>query len=91
MRDLKKNKSVTVTLYLQIYRNWYFRNKRKWFSVKRKLFPNGNSALNQWNYSHGPKMHRKYRTKNPFKVSATPVLDLDQNRKQLFIKALIPC
>ena len=25
------------------------------------------------------------------KVSATPVPDLDQNRKRLFIKAMIPC
>ena len=39
MRDLKKNKSVTVTLYLQICRNGCFWNKRK-------LFPNGNDAPN---------------------------------------------
>ena len=39
-----KNKSVTVTLYLQICRNGCFLNKRKWFSVKRKLFSNGNGA-----------------------------------------------
>ena len=45
MRDLKKNKSVTITLYLQICRNGCFWNKRKWFSVKRKLFPNGNDAV----------------------------------------------
>ena len=45
----------------------------------------------QWNNFHKPKMHIKYRTRNPFKVSATLVPDLDQNRKQLFIKALIPC
>ena len=46
MRDLKKylNKSVTVTLYLQIFQNVCFWIKRKWFSVKQKLFPNGNSA-----------------------------------------------
>ena len=47
MRDLKKklNKSVTVTLYLQICRNGCFWIKQKWFSVKQKLFPNGNGAL----------------------------------------------
>ena len=44
MRYLKKNKTVTVTLYLQICRNECFWNKRKRFSVKRKLFPNGNDA-----------------------------------------------
>ena len=44
MRDLKKNKSVTVTLYLHICRNECFWSKQKWFSVKQKLFPNGNSA-----------------------------------------------
>ena len=37
MRYLKKNKTVTVTLYLQICRNGCFWNKRK-------LFPNGNGA-----------------------------------------------
>ena len=46
MRDLKKklNKSVTVTLYLQICRNGCFWIKQKWFLVKQKLFPNGNDA-----------------------------------------------
>ena len=44
MRDFKKNKSVTVTLYLHIFRNGCFWNKRKQFSMKRKLFPNGNGA-----------------------------------------------
>ena len=45
MRDLKKiNKSVIVTLYLQICQDGCFQNKRKWFSVKRKIFPNGNGA-----------------------------------------------
>ena len=47
MRYLKKvlNKSIIVTLYLQIFRNGCFWNKRKWFSMKQKLFPNGNGAL----------------------------------------------
>ena len=45
----------------------------------------------QWNRFHRPQKHRKSRTINPFKVSATPVPDLDQNRKRLFINALIPC
>ena len=45
----------------------------------------------QWNISHRPQMHRKFITRNAFKVSATPVPDLDQNQKQLFINALIPC
>ena len=84
----KKNKSITVTLYLQICRNGCFWNKRKRFSVKQKLFP---KFRTQWNNSHMPKMHRKSKTRNPFKVSATLVPDLDQNRKRLFIKALIPC
>ena len=45
MRDLKKqNKSVTVTLYLQICRYGCFWIKQKRFSMKRKLFPNGNDA-----------------------------------------------
>ena len=39
-----KNKSVTVTLYLQICRNGCFWRKQKWFSVKQKLFPNGNDT-----------------------------------------------
>ena len=42
--EIKKNKTVTVTLYLQICRNGCFWSKRKRFSVKRKLFPNGNGA-----------------------------------------------
>ena len=46
MRDLKKiNKSITVTLYLQIFRNGCFWIKWKQFLMKRKLFPNGNGAL----------------------------------------------
>ena len=46
MRDLKKNlnKSVTVTLYLQICRNGCFWSKQKWFLVKQKLFTNGNDT-----------------------------------------------
>ena len=36
-------------------------------------------------------MHRKSRTINPFKGSATPIPDLDQNQKWLFINSLIPC
>ena len=44
--EIKKNKTVTVTLYLQICRNGCFWSKRKRFSVKRKLFPNGNGAPN---------------------------------------------
>ena len=45
----------------------------------------------KWNSSHMPQIQKKYRTRNPFKVSATSVPDLDQNRKRLFINALIPC
>ena len=47
MRDLKKklNKSITVTLYLQICRNGCFWIKRQQFLVKQKLFSNGNDAL----------------------------------------------
>ena len=44
MRDLKKNKFATVTLYLQIWRNRCFWIKQKRLSMKRKLFPNVNSA-----------------------------------------------
>ena len=46
MRDLKKklSKSITVTLYLQICRNGCFWNKWKQFSMKQKLFTNGNGA-----------------------------------------------
>ena len=88
MRDLKKNKSVTVISYLQICRNGCFWNKQKQFSMKKKLFPNGNSAMDN---SHRPQIHKKYRSRNPFKVSATLVPNLDQNRKRLFINDLIPC
>ena len=45
MRDLQKNKFVTVTLYLQICRNECFWIKQKQFSMKRKLFANGNDTL----------------------------------------------
>ena len=87
----KKNKSVIVTLYLQIFRNGCFWSKQKWFSMKRNYFLMEMALRIKWNISHKPKMHRKSRTRNPFKVSATPVPDLDQNRKWLFIKDLIPC
>ena len=39
----------------------------------------------------GHKYTKKSRTRNPLKVLATPDPDLYQNRKRLFIKALIPC
>ena len=93
MRDLKKiNKSIIITLYLQIFRNGCFWSKRKRFSVKRKLFPNGNGALDAMEQLPWATNAQKIqKTRNPFKVSATPVPDLDQNRKWLFIKALIPC
>ena len=93
MRDLRKekNKSVTITLYLQICRNGCFWSKQKRFSMKRKLFPNGNGASDAMEQLLQAKIHRKSRNKNHFKVSATPIPDLDQNRKRLFIKALIPC
>ena len=45
----------------------------------------------QWNSSHKPQIHKNSRTKNHFKVSATLVPNLYQNRKRLFINALIPC
>ena len=50
MRDLKKNKSITVTLYLHIFRNGCFWKKWKRFLVERKLFPNGNGAPNTMEY-----------------------------------------
>ena len=87
----KKNKSVTVTLYLQICRNGCFWSKQKRFSLKQNYFPMETVLQTQWNSSHRPKIHIKSKNKNPFKLSATPVQDLDQNRKRLFIKALIPC
>ena len=45
----------------------------------------------QWNSSHRTQMHKNSRTKNPFKVLATPVEDLDHNQKRLFINTRIPC
>ena len=45
----------------------------------------------QWNSSHRQKMHRNSKTRNLFKVSATSVPDLDQNRKRFFINNIIPC
>ena len=45
----------------------------------------------QWNISHRPQMHRESQNRNHFKVSTTPVPNLDQNRKWLFINVLIPC
>ena len=76
MRDLQ-TKSVTVTLYLQICQNGCFWNNWKWFSVKKKLFPNGNDTSDAMEQLTQAKKHKKSRTKNPFKVSATPVPDLD--------------
>ena len=91
MRFKKKSKYVTVTLYLQICRNGYFWSKRKWFSVNENCFQMETVVGMQWNSSHRPQIHKKSRTRNPFKVSATPVPYLDQNQKRLFIKDLIPC
>ena len=61
------------------------------FAETKNYFPMETALRTQWNSSHRPQMHRKSKTRNPFKFSATPVLDLDQNRKRLFIKDLIPC
>ena len=44
------------------------------------------TLLTQWNSSHGLQIHRKSRTRNAFKVLATRVPYLYQNRKRLFIK-----
>ena len=38
----------------------------------------------------GHKCTKNPKNRNPFKVLATLVPDLDQNRKRLFIKAMIP-
>ena len=59
--------------------------------MKQKLFTNVNGAPDAMEQLPQATNAQKCRTKNPFKVSATPIPDLDQNRKQLFIKALIPC
>ena len=67
------------------------RSNRNGFWWNENYFPMEMALLMQWNSSHRPKMHKKSRNKNPFKLSATPVPDLDQNRKRLFIKDLIPC
>ena len=39
----------------------------------------------------GHKCTENPKTRNLFKVSATPAPDLDQNQKRVFINALIPC
>ena len=77
MRDLKKNKSVTVTLYLQICRNGCFWNKRKQFSMKTK-------TLSQWKRRSGrngiaPTGHKC--TENPETLSK-----FLQHRFQILIK-----
>ena len=70
MRDLKKklNKSVTVTLYLQICRNRCFWSKRKRFSVKRKLFPNGNGALDTMEKLPWGTNAQKLQNQKPFQI-----------------------
>ena len=80
MRDFeKKNKSVTVTLYLQICRNECFWSIRKWFSVKRKLFPNGNSASNA--------MEQLPRATNAQKIqNQKPLKKFRQHRFKILIK-----
>ena len=79
MRDLKKNKCVTVTLYLQIYRNGCFWSKRKWFSVKRKLFPNRNGASDA--------MEQLPQATNAHKIQKPETLSkFRQHRFQILIK-----
>ena len=67
------------------------RSNRNGFWWNENYLPMETARRTQWNSSHRPQMHKKSRTRNPFKVSATPVPDLDQNWKRLFINALIPC
>ena len=71
---------------------WVFLEQMKTiFNETKNIFLMETVLRMQWNNSHMPQMNRKSKTRNSFKVSTTLILDLDQNRKRLFIKALIPC
>ena len=64
----KKKKLVTVTLYLQICQNECFWNKRKQFSMKRKLFPNGNGAPDAMEQLPQAKNAQKIQNQKPFQI-----------------------
>ena len=69
MRDLKKNKSVTVTLYLQIHRNGCFWSKQKWFYMKQKLFTNKNGASDaKCTENPQAKNAQKIQNQKPFQI-----------------------
>ena len=94
MKDLKNK--IKQNHYCNIISS----NLPKWvFLDQMEMVFSETKTISQW------KQHSRHNgiapighkcTKNPEpetlkKVSATPVPDLDQNRKRLFIKALIPC
>ena len=71
MRDLKK-KIRHCNIIPSDLPKWVFLEQTKMVFGEMKM-----ALWTQWNSSHRPKMHTKSRTRNPFKVSATPVPDLD--------------
>ena len=91
MRDLKKQNRHCNIIPSDLPK-WVFLEQTKMVfgemktvsKWKRCFGRNGTAPI-------GHKCTKNPKTRNPFKVSATPILDLDQNRKRLFIKALIPC
>ena len=91
MRDLKKQICHCNIIPSDLLKWVFLEQMGTIFGETKNYFPIETALQTQWKSSHRLKMHIKSRTRNHFKVSATPVPDLDQNRKWLFIKALIPC
>ena len=91
MRDLKKQ-ICHYNIIPSYFPKWVFLKQTKMVFGETK-------TVSKWKRCSrrnvialtGHKCIENTKTRNPFKVSATPVPDLDQNRKRLFIKALIPC
>ena len=90
MRDLKKTKQIChCNIIPSDLPKWVFMEQTKTIFGETK-------TISQWKQRNGiaPTGHKC--TENPepetlSKFRQTPVPDLDQNQKRLFIKALIPC
>ena len=98
MRDLKKqiHHCNIIPSYLP---KWVFLEKTKTVFDEMEMVFGEMKTVSKWKRNSGcngtaPIGHKcieNPKTRNPFKLSTTLVLDLDQNRKRLFINALIPC
>ena len=93
MRDLKKNLQIRhCNIIPSDLPKWVFLDQTETVFGETK-------TISKWKRCSGrngiaPTGHKcieNPKTRNPFKVSATPVTDLDKKRRRLFIKALIPC